>query len=135
MRRLYTYIHTYIYIYIYIFLASGVARGSGWQHIGAYVNLGAFYLVGLPVGAVLGFMLHLRGKGLWIGIVIGTFVQSTLLSLITGFTNWKKQVCSPSVYFLNNSAILFLQGMLAIYVFGCQEIIGWYEYSWLQFVC
>jgi Na+-driven multidrug efflux pump len=97
----------YIYIFIYIFLASGVARGSGWQHIGAYVNLGAFYLVGLPVGAVLGFMLHLRGKGLWIGIVIGTFVQSTLLSLITGFTNWKKQVCSPSVYFLNNSAILF----------------------------
>ncbi|KAF3956937.1 hypothetical protein CMV_018001 [Castanea mollissima] len=70
---------------------SGVARGSGWQHIGAYVNLGAFYLVGLPVGAVLGFVLHLRGKGLWIGIISGSIVQSTLLSLITGFTNWKKQ--------------------------------------------
>ncbi|XP_050269672.1 protein DETOXIFICATION 7 isoform X1 [Quercus robur] len=70
---------------------SGVARGSGWQHIGAYVNLGAFYLVGLPVGAVLGFVLHLRGKGLWIGIIAGSIVQSTLLSLITGFTNWKKQ--------------------------------------------
>lgn len=70
---------------------SGVARGSGWQHIGAYVNLGAFYLVGLPVGIVLGFPLHLRGKGLWIGIVAGSFVQSSLLSLTTVFTNWKKQ--------------------------------------------
>ncbi|KAF2313821.1 hypothetical protein GH714_013656 [Hevea brasiliensis] len=70
---------------------SGVARGCGWQHIGAYINLGAFYLCGLPVGAVLGFAAHLRGKGLWIGIVAGSMVQSTLLSLITGSTNWKKQ--------------------------------------------
>ncbi|EEF34311.1 protein DETOXIFICATION 2 [Ricinus communis] len=71
---------------------SGVARGCGWQKIGAYINLGAFYLVGLPVGAVLGFVSHLKGKGLWIGIIAGSIVQSTLLSLITGSTNWKKQV-------------------------------------------
>lgn len=70
---------------------SGVAKGSGWQHIGAYVNLGAFYLVGLPVAVVLGFPLHFRGKGLWIGIVVGSVVQSTLLAFITGFTNWTKQ--------------------------------------------
>ncbi|KAK9194502.1 hypothetical protein WN944_005209 [Citrus x changshan-huyou] len=70
---------------------SGVAKGCGWQHIGVYINLGAFYLVGLPVGAALGFVAHLRGKGLWIGIVAGSVVQSTLLSLATTFTNWKKQ--------------------------------------------
>ncbi|KAH7533916.1 hypothetical protein FEM48_Zijuj04G0182200 [Ziziphus jujuba var. spinosa] len=70
---------------------SGVARGSGWQHIGAYINLGAFYMVGLPVGAVLGFIVHLRGKGLWIGIVIGSAVQSILLSIVTAFTSWHKQ--------------------------------------------
>ncbi|XP_038697385.1 protein DETOXIFICATION 14-like isoform X2 [Tripterygium wilfordii] len=70
---------------------SGVARGCGWQHIGAYINLGAFYLVGLPVGALLGFVAHLRGKGLWIGIVAGSIVQSTLLSLISVFTDWEKQ--------------------------------------------
>ncbi|OIW17267.1 hypothetical protein TanjilG_22379 [Lupinus angustifolius] len=29
---------------------SGVARGGGWQYLGAYVNLGSFYLVGVPVG-------------------------------------------------------------------------------------
>ncbi|CAA2996589.1 DETOXIFICATION 14-like [Olea europaea subsp. europaea] len=71
---------------------SGVARGSGWQHIGAYVNLGAYYLVGIPVALVLGFVLHLKGKGLWSGVVAGATVQSITLSLITGLTNWEDQV-------------------------------------------
>jgi len=56
------------------------------------VNLGAFYLVGIPVGALLGFVAHYRAKGLWIGIVAGSILQSFLLSLITALTNWKKQV-------------------------------------------
>ncbi|KAI3451796.1 hypothetical protein Pfo_008461 [Paulownia fortunei] len=70
---------------------SGVARGSGWQHIGAYVNLGAYYLVGIPVALLLGFVLHLKGEGLWSGLVAGATVQSLSLSLITGLTNWEKQ--------------------------------------------
>ncbi|XP_058740032.1 protein DETOXIFICATION 14-like isoform X2 [Vicia villosa] len=70
---------------------SGVARGSGWQHVGAYVNLGAFYLVGIPVGVVLGFVVHFRAKGLWIGIVAGSIVQTVFLFIITALTNWKKQ--------------------------------------------
>ncbi|WVZ07014.1 hypothetical protein V8G54_020360 [Vigna mungo] len=70
---------------------SGVARGSGWQHLGAYVNLGAFYLVGIPVGVLLGFVAHYRAKGLWIGIVTGSILQSFLLAVITALTNWKKQ--------------------------------------------
>ncbi|XP_048320789.1 protein DETOXIFICATION 12-like [Ziziphus jujuba] len=70
---------------------SGVARGTGWQHLGAYVNLSAFYLVGTPFAAVLAFVLHLKGKGLWIGLVTGSTVQVVLLSLITSLTNWHKQ--------------------------------------------
>ncbi|XP_010279418.1 PREDICTED: protein DETOXIFICATION 12-like [Nelumbo nucifera] len=70
---------------------SGVARGCGWQHIGAYVNLGAFYLAGVPIAAFLGFRTPLRGKGLWIGILTGSTLQSAMLSLITIFTNWEKQ--------------------------------------------
>ncbi|GMY18483.1 protein DETOXIFICATION 12-like [Fagus crenata] len=70
---------------------AGVARGSGWQHLGAYVNLGAFYLCGIPVAAVLGFLTKLRGKGLWIGIQIGSFVQTVMLSIITSCTNWEIQ--------------------------------------------
>ncbi|XP_009776776.1 protein DETOXIFICATION 12-like isoform X1 [Nicotiana tabacum] len=70
---------------------SGIARGSGWQHIGAYINLGAFYLVAIPLAVVLGFVLHLKAKGLWIGIVAGSTVQTIILSIVTSFTDWKKQ--------------------------------------------
>ncbi|KAL7171063.1 hypothetical protein ACSBR2_035846 [Camellia fascicularis] len=70
---------------------SGVARGCGWQHIGAYVNLGAFYLCGIPIAAILAFWVQLRGKGLWIGIQAGAFVQTIMLAIITRSTNWDKQ--------------------------------------------
>ncbi|KAF5791444.1 putative multi antimicrobial extrusion protein [Helianthus annuus] len=72
-------------------ILSGVARGSGWQHIGAYINLGSYYLVGTPMALVLGFVVHLKGKGLWSGLVIGSLVQCILLALITCSTNWEKQ--------------------------------------------
>ncbi|XP_068638065.1 protein DETOXIFICATION 12-like [Aristolochia californica] len=70
---------------------SGVARGCGWQHLGAFVNLGAFYLAGIPIAAVLGFVVHLHGRGLWIGILSGASIQTALLALITGLTNWQDQ--------------------------------------------
>jgi len=40
----------------------GTARGVGWQKIGAYVNLGSYYLVGTPAAIVLAFALHIGGK-------------------------------------------------------------------------
>ncbi|KMT08176.1 hypothetical protein BVRB_6g142990 [Beta vulgaris subsp. vulgaris] len=69
---------------------SGVARGCGWQHIGAYVNLGAFYIFGIPIAALLGFWVDMKGRGLWIGILLGAFVQTTLLAIITISTNWEE---------------------------------------------
>ncbi|GFZ17393.1 MATE efflux family protein [Actinidia rufa] len=41
---------------------SGTARGCGWQKIGAFVNLGAYYLIGLPSAIILTFLLHFGGK-------------------------------------------------------------------------
>ncbi|KAH6820759.1 MATE efflux family protein [Perilla frutescens var. hirtella] len=70
---------------------SGVARGSGWQHIGAYVNLGAYYLVGIPVALLLGFVLHLKGEGLWSGLVAGAAAQAMMLGIITFHSDWNKQ--------------------------------------------
>ncbi|XP_044512213.1 protein DETOXIFICATION 9-like isoform X4 [Mangifera indica] len=70
---------------------SGVARGSGWQNLGAYVNLGAYYLVGIPVAAILAFVLHLNGKGLLIGLATASSVQAAFLGLRTIFTDWQKQ--------------------------------------------
>ncbi|KAE9618713.1 hypothetical protein Lal_00047348 [Lupinus albus] len=70
---------------------TGIARGCGWQHLGVYVNLGAFYLLGIPAAATLAFWFKLRGKGLWIGIQVGSFVQTLLLSIITSGINWEQQ--------------------------------------------
>ncbi|TVU09157.1 hypothetical protein EJB05_42601 [Eragrostis curvula] len=69
---------------------SGIARGCGWQHLGAYVNLGSFYLIGLPMAILLGFVLNMGGRGLWMGIICGSLSQTTLLSAITIFTEWHK---------------------------------------------
>ncbi|KAA3482835.1 MATE efflux family protein 5-like [Gossypium australe] len=76
---------------------SGIARGCGWQHIGAYVNLAAFYLVGIPVAATLAFWLHLRGIGLWIGIQFGAFTQTILLAIVTSCINWEKQIVNTKL--------------------------------------
>ena len=39
---------------------SGVAIGAGWQSLVAFVNIGCYYLVGLPLAAVFGFKLKLN---------------------------------------------------------------------------
>ncbi|VVA94259.1 unnamed protein product [Arabis nemorensis] len=75
----------------FLAVLSGIARGTGWQHIGAYANIGSFYLAGIPVGLILCFVVKLRGKGLWIGIFIGSTLQMIVLALVTFFTNWEKE--------------------------------------------
>jgi len=69
---------------------SGVARGGGWQHLGAYVNLGAFYLVGIPVALYFGFAVQLRGMGFVFGMIAGGATQVILLVVITATTKWDK---------------------------------------------
>jgi len=48
---------------------TGIARGCGWQHLGAYVNLAVYYVLRISIVVILDFWIELRGKGLWIGIV------------------------------------------------------------------
>jgi len=71
---------------------NGVARGCGWQHIGALINVVAYYLVGAPVGVYLAFSREWNGKGLWCGVMVGSAVQATLLAIVTASMNWKEQV-------------------------------------------
>nr|CAB3467986.1 unnamed protein product [Digitaria exilis] len=62
---------------------SGVARGCGWQKIGACINLGAYYIVGIPSAYLIAFVLRVGGMGLWLGIICGLFVQVLLLLIAT----------------------------------------------------
>ncbi|XP_065850365.1 protein DETOXIFICATION 16-like isoform X2 [Euphorbia lathyris] len=55
---------------------SGTARGCGWQKIGAFINLGAYYLIGIPCSVILAFVYHLGGKGLWTGIIVALVAQA-----------------------------------------------------------
>ncbi|XP_060670607.1 protein DETOXIFICATION 16-like isoform X2 [Ziziphus jujuba] len=70
---------------------SGNARGCGWQKIGAYVNLGPYYLVGIPSAVLLAFVFHIRGRGLWLGIICALVVQVLSLFTITIRTNWEQE--------------------------------------------
>jgi hypothetical protein len=40
----------------------GVAVGCGWQAFVAYVNVGCYYLLGIPLGVLLGFKFDLGAK-------------------------------------------------------------------------
>ncbi|KAH9706491.1 protein DETOXIFICATION 22 [Citrus sinensis] len=68
---------------------SGVAVGAGWQSIVAYVNIACYYL-----GSILIWLKssYPNSLGVWTGMLIGTFVQTVVLIIITLKTDWDKQV-------------------------------------------
>ncbi|KAG9440874.1 hypothetical protein H6P81_021039 [Aristolochia fimbriata] len=70
---------------------SGVAVGAGWQAVVAFINIGCYYLIGLPAGALLGFKFKLNTTGIWSGMLLGTVFQTIILIRITLRTNWQKE--------------------------------------------
>ncbi|KAK6784973.1 hypothetical protein RDI58_018428 [Solanum bulbocastanum] len=71
---------------------SGVAVGCGWQTFVAYVNVGCYYIVGVPLGALLGFYFKFGAKGIWLGMMGGTVLQTVILIWITIRTDWNEEV-------------------------------------------
>ncbi|KAK2978783.1 hypothetical protein RJ640_011311 [Escallonia rubra] len=71
---------------------SGVAVGCGWQTFVAYVNVGCYYVIGVPLGSLLGFYFKLGAKGIWSGMIGGTVIQTMILLWITFRTDWNKEV-------------------------------------------
>ncbi|KAJ8442031.1 hypothetical protein Cgig2_007869 [Carnegiea gigantea] len=71
---------------------SGVAVGGGWQALVAYINLGCYYMLGLPLGCILGYVAHLGITGIWGGFIAGTALQTFILLFILYKTNWSKEV-------------------------------------------
>ncbi|RDX70259.1 Protein DETOXIFICATION 16, partial [Mucuna pruriens] len=73
----------------------GVARGCGWQKLGAFVNLGSYYLLGVPFSIVFAFGLHMKGQGLFLGLIIALVVQVVCFLVVTLRANWEKEVSCP----------------------------------------
>ncbi|GKC18847.1 DETOXIFICATION 16-like protein isoform X1 [Tanacetum coccineum] len=67
---------------------SGAARGCGWQNVCAIMNLGAYYVVGIPCALLFAFTLNVGGMGLWMGIICALSVQVLALIAINLSTNW-----------------------------------------------
>ncbi|KAM4084892.1 hypothetical protein ACJW30_08G166900 [Castanea mollissima] len=70
---------------------SGAARGCGWQNLCSFINLGAYYLVGIPSAVLFAFVFHFGGKGLWMGIICGLSVQVVALVIVNLRADWKKE--------------------------------------------
>lgn len=69
----------------------GVVRGTARPSTAANVNLGAFYLVGMPVAIGLGFLLGVGFCGLWIGLLTAQVCCAGLMLYVVGTTKWEYQ--------------------------------------------
>jgi multidrug resistance protein, MATE family len=79
-------------------VTGGILRARGKQVLGALLNLSAYYILGLPLGAAMTFpswpfpSIAMGLHGLWIGLTI-SLVYSALFGTILCFrTNWDAEV-------------------------------------------
>eukprot|EP01018_Ginkgo_biloba_P028745 Gb_22188 [translate_table: standard] len=70
---------------------SGVAVGSGWQSLVAYINIGCYYIIGVPLGVLLGWVFHLGVLGIWAGMIGGTAIQTLVLAFLTYCCDWNEE--------------------------------------------
>ena len=72
-------------------VSCGILRGSARPSTGACINLGSFYLIGLPLSFLLAFVFKLGLLGLWLGLLaaVTTCAALTVTSIIR--TDWVKQ--------------------------------------------
>ncbi|XP_030949712.1 protein DETOXIFICATION 27-like [Quercus lobata] len=83
---------------------SGVAIGSGWQAKVAFINIGSYYLVGVPLGVLLGWSLHFGITGIWTGMISGTVVQTFILAIITLRCEWEKEAQKAQILITKEAA-------------------------------
>ncbi|CAI9100451.1 OLC1v1037561C1 [Oldenlandia corymbosa var. corymbosa] len=69
----------------------GVVRGTARPSTAANVNLGAFYLVGMPVAIGLGFVIGVGFCGLWLGLLSAQVCCAGLMLYVVATTDWKFQ--------------------------------------------
>ncbi|CAL8157100.1 unnamed protein product [Prunus armeniaca] len=69
----------------------GVLRGTARPKLGANINLGCFYLVGMPVAVWLGFLAGFDFRGLWLGLLAAQGSCVVTMLFVLARTNWELQ--------------------------------------------
>ncbi|MCO5583176.1 hypothetical protein L7F22_037085 [Adiantum nelumboides] len=72
-------------------VACGVLRGSARPTMGALINLGAFYVIGIPLAILLGFKYGMGLLGLWIGLATASATTAILTVTAVLCTDWQLQ--------------------------------------------
>ncbi|KAL8543904.1 hypothetical protein ACS0TY_004452 [Phlomoides rotata] len=67
----------------------GVLRGTARPKVGANINLGCFYLVGMPVAVGLAFVYKMDFEGLWIGLLAAQASCMVTMMVIFLKTDWE----------------------------------------------
>ncbi|XP_029067656.1 multidrug and toxin extrusion protein 2 isoform X2 [Monodon monoceros] len=84
-----------LYVVFHLFeavccLYGGVLRGTSRQAFGAVVNAVTYYVVGLPLGVVLTFVVGLGITGLWLGMLACVFLAAAAFVTYTACMDWKR---------------------------------------------
>ncbi|KAJ6419897.1 hypothetical protein OIU84_029924 [Salix udensis] len=69
----------------------GVLRGSARPTLGANINLGSFYGVGLPIAMLMGIAMGLGLLGFWLGLLVAQAVCAIVMVVVLTRTDWKVQ--------------------------------------------
>ncbi|XP_010263570.1 PREDICTED: protein DETOXIFICATION 48-like [Nelumbo nucifera] len=70
----------------------GVLRGSARPSLAATINLGSFYVVGMPAAVLMGFVMDMGLLGLWMGLLMAQATCSVVMVLVLMRTDWILQV-------------------------------------------
>ncbi|XP_049558378.1 multidrug and toxin extrusion protein 2 isoform X8 [Orcinus orca] len=84
-----------LYVVFHLFeavccLYGGVLRGTGRQAFGAVVNAITYYVIGLPLGVVLTFVVGLGITGLWLGMLACVCLAAAAFVTYTACMDWKR---------------------------------------------
>ncbi|KAI9080821.1 hypothetical protein K1719_037223 [Acacia pycnantha] len=67
----------------------GVLRGTARPKVGANINLGCFYLVGMPVAIALAFYAGFDFEGLWLGLLAAQGSCAVTMLVVLSRTDWE----------------------------------------------
>ncbi|KAL3499471.1 hypothetical protein ACH5RR_038564 [Cinchona calisaya] len=72
-------------------VCGGIVRGTARPKLAMYANITGYYLLALPVGAVLAFKIHLGLPGIVIGYLIGSMACLALLVAFILRIDWEEE--------------------------------------------